>query len=47
MSVKCPFCGTQFLEEEGLLCDCRLDYEDMQRKWDMARDAYSGEIGEE
>jgi len=32
--VKCPFCGTQFLEEEGPLCDCAYDVQDMEQEMD-------------
>jgi len=35
MRAKCPFCGTQFLEKEGPLCDCAYDVQDIEQEIDV------------
>jgi len=32
--VRCPYCKTPFCEQEGTLCDCAYDVQDMEQEID-------------
>jgi len=31
---QCPYCKTPFCEQEGTLCDCAYDVQDMEQEMD-------------
>jgi len=32
--VRCPYCKTPFCEQEGTLCDCAYDVQDIEQEID-------------
>jgi len=32
--VRCPYCKTPFCEQEGTLCDCAYDMQDVEQEID-------------
>jgi len=33
--VRCPYCKTPFCEQEGTLCDCAYDVQDIEQEIDV------------
>ena len=36
--VKCPYCKTSFCEQEGPLCDCLMDAQDIEQEIEQDED---------